>query len=81
VADDVEERTLQVFRDIFADDELNVSDSTTAADVPGWDSLAHINLMFAIEAEFDVQFTDDQLSGFKDVGELRQFLRDHTQRV
>lgn len=76
MADDaVDDRMLQVFREVFADDDLSLTDETTAADVPGWDSLAHINLMFALENEFDMQFTDEQLSEFRNVGELRRFLR------
>jgi len=57
---------------------LVIRDSTTARDVAGWDSLAHINLMFSVETEFGVRFTDDQLTSFGDVGELRRFLEART---
>lgn len=70
----IEERMHQVIRDVLADDELVLTDGTTAADVERWDSLAHINIMFALESEFDVQFSDDQLNSFRDLGELRRFL-------
>lgn len=70
----VDGRVLQVFREVLADESLQLEDSTTAPDVPGWDSLAHINIMYSLEAEFGVQFTDDQLTSFQDVGELRAFL-------
>ncbi|WP_328292424.1 acyl carrier protein [Kineococcus sp. NBC_00420] len=72
--DGVEGRMLQVFREVLAVDDLQLSDASTAADVPGWDSLAHINIMYSLEAEFDVQFSDEQLTSFQDVGELRRFL-------
>jgi acyl carrier protein len=72
--DGVEGRMLQVFREVLAVDDLRLSDASTAADVPGWDSLAHINIMYSLEAEFDVQFSDEQLTSFQDVGELRRFL-------
>jgi acyl carrier protein len=72
--DGVEGRVLQVFREVLAVDDLQLSDASTAADVPGWDSLAHINIMYSLEAEFDVQFSDEQLTSFQDVGELRRFL-------
>jgi acyl carrier protein len=55
-------------------EQLVVGDSTTAADIPSWDSLAHINLMFSVENEFEVHFTDEQLTSFANVGELRRFL-------
>lgn len=70
----VEQRMHDVFREVFDDDDLTLTDDTTAADVPAWDSLAHINLMFALESEFGVQFSDQQLTSFHDVGQLRHFL-------
>lgn len=72
--DGVDGRVLQVFRTVLADDDLQLSDTTTAADVPGWDSLAHITIMYSLEAEFGVQFSDAQLTSFQNVGELRGFL-------
>ncbi|ONH27759.1 acyl carrier protein [Pseudofrankia asymbiotica] len=70
----MDDRLQQVFREIFADDALVVTDDTTADDIPAWDSLAHINLMFAVENEFEIDIPDDQLGSFGTVGELRQFL-------
>ncbi|WP_432572230.1 acyl carrier protein [Kineococcus sp. SYSU DK005] len=72
--DGVDGRVLRVFREVLGDEQLRLSDSTTARDVPGWDSLAHINIMFSLESEFGVRFTDAQLTSFADVGELRRFL-------
>jgi acyl carrier protein len=72
----VEDRILQVFREVLNDDALVLTDETTGRDVEAWDSLAHINIMFALESEFDVQFTDQQLTSFQNVGELRRFLRE-----
>jgi len=71
---DVHERLQEVFRTVFDDDSLVLTHETTAADVPGWDSFAHINLMFSIEQAFGVQFAGNQLASFKNVGELEQFL-------
>jgi len=71
---DVHERLQEVFRAVFDDDSLVLTPETTAADVPGWDSFAHINLMFSIEEAFGLQFAGNQLASFKNVGELEQFL-------
>lgn len=72
------DRTLeQVFRDVLDDDDLTLTDDMTAADVEAWDSLAHINLMFAVESEFGLQFSDQQFNSFQSVGELRRFLHSH----
>jgi len=72
------DRLQQVFREIFSDDTLVITDETTAADIPAWDSLAHINLMFTIENEFEVEIPDDRLGSFATVGELRGYLEERT---
>jgi acyl carrier protein len=68
------DRLEAVFRDVFDDPTLVLTDETTAADVPDWDSLAHINVMTAIETTFDVRFSDRELNGFANVGELKRWL-------
>jgi acyl carrier protein len=68
----VHERMQTVFRNVFNEPDLRLSDELTAAEVPGWDSLAHIGLMFSLEAEFGVTFTDNELSLLDNVGQLRR---------
>jgi acyl carrier protein len=70
----VHEDLERLFRDVFGDESIVLTDETTAADVPGWDSLGHINLMFSIEERFGVQFEGNQLAEFANVGELERFL-------
>jgi acyl carrier protein len=70
------ERLESVFQAVFNNDELMLADETTAADVEGWDSVAHINLMFSIEGEFGIQFTGNELAEFRNIGELKQYITD-----
>lgn len=72
----VEAKLEQVFREVLEDDELTLTDEMSAHDVEAWDSLAHINLMFAVEEEFGLEFSDEQFTSFQSVGELRRFIRD-----
>ena len=44
----------EVFQDVFDDEDITVNDSTVAADVDGWDSLEHINLIVAVERCFGI---------------------------
>jgi acyl carrier protein len=67
----------RLFRDVFGNEGIVLTDETTAADVPEWDSLGHINLMFSIEERFGVRFRDNQLAEFANVGELERFLEAH----
>lgn len=70
----VDDKLQDIFRTVLEDDDLVLTDEMTAADVPSWDSVAHVSLMFTIEAEFGLQFSDDQLTSFRNVGELRRFV-------
>jgi acyl carrier protein len=75
----IEENVQDVFRGVFGDDQLVLSESTTAADVDGWDSLAHLNLIVAIEKRFGVKFATAEISRMKsegsNVGTLHELLR------
>ncbi len=63
-------RLNEVFRDVFGDDSINVSETTTSADIEDWDSIEHINLIAAVEDEFKMRFKMREVSGMKDVGEM-----------
>ena len=54
-----------IFRDVFDDDELVISEVTTAPDVEGWDSLANIRIMVSIEKAFGVRFAAAEISRLK----------------
>lgn len=63
-------RLEKVFRDVFDDDSITLSDSTTADDIDAWDSLEHISLISAVEKAFKMRFTMKEVSGMKNVGEM-----------
>ena len=54
--DEVFVKLNEIFQDVFDDENINVTETTTAADVDGWDSLEHINLLVAIERGFGIRF-------------------------
>ena len=64
------ERLNDVFRDVFDDDTITVSEDTTAADIDGWDSLMHITLKSAVEDEFDIKFDMKSVVAMKNVGDM-----------
>ena len=64
----------EIVRDLLADDALQLDDHTTAADVPGWDSLAHVSIMFSIEERFGISFSETEFTGFATVGDLVQMI-------
>lgn len=64
------ERINLIFRELFDDDSLEITDKTTSDDIDGWDSFMHINLISMIEAEFGVNFDITQIESFKSVGDI-----------
>jgi acyl carrier protein len=59
-----------IFRDHFDDEALAVGPTTNAADVPGWDSFNHVQLLVTIEARFGIKFLTTEIEGLKNVGDL-----------
>jgi acyl carrier protein len=59
-----------IFRDVLDNSRLNLTRESNASNVAGWDSLAHINLISAIEQQFAISFTLGELQELKNVGEM-----------
>lgn len=66
----IEERLTKVFRKVFQNDSIRLSHEMTSENIPGWDSLTHIDLIVAVEKEFGIRFTTREVSGLQRVGEL-----------
>lgn len=64
----------EIFQDVFDDDSLVITDQTTANDIDDWDSLEHINLIEAVEREFDMKFKMQEVSSMKNVGEMAEII-------
>ena len=72
--EEVFDKINEVFRDVFEDDDITVTDETTADDIEDWDSLEHINLINAIEQEFGIKFSMGQIVSMKNVGEMADII-------
>ena len=68
--DDMLNTVQDIFRDIFDEDDLVVDYSSNSDSIEEWDSLAHINLVTAVEQEFKVKFALGELMSLKDVGDM-----------
>jgi acyl carrier protein len=58
-----------IFREVLRDDAIRLEYQTTASDVKNWDSLAHVELVVAIEKHFMIRFNFAELQKFRNVGE------------
>ena len=60
----------RIIRDVLDVGDVDVTASTSANDVPEWDSLTHVELVVAIEKYFKIRFASDEIRRFKNVGEM-----------
>lgn len=72
--DEVFVKLNEVFQDVFDDESITVTETTTAADIEEWDSLEHINLLAAVEQEFGMKFNMGQVVSMKNVGEMADII-------
>ena len=72
--DEIHQQLTRVFRDVFDDPAIEVTDATTARDLEGWDSLTHINLIVAAEKAFRVSFTTKQVQALANVGDFIELI-------
>lgn len=63
-------RIQDIFRDVLDNEEIELTDATVADDVEEWDSLSHIQLIVAIEKDFQIKFTSKEILSWKNIGEL-----------
>ncbi len=64
------QRLSPIFQDVLDDDSLSIDATTTAQDVDGWDSLAHIRLVVSIEKAFSLRFSAAEISELQNVGDM-----------
>jgi Acyl carrier protein len=60
----------EIFRDVLNNDEIVLITNTTSSDIEEWDSLNHIQLIFAIEKKYNIKFTAKEMLGWNNVGEM-----------
>ena len=68
--DDVLLRIQNVLRQILVQPDLTVTPDTTAAQVDGWDSLAHVSIILGVEKAFAIRLKAAEIAQLNDVGSL-----------
>jgi acyl carrier protein len=71
---DIKYRISEIFRKVFDNANLVITDEMSSVDINGWDSFAHINLIVAIEEEFGVSFTTAEMGLLVQVGDILKLL-------
>lgn len=65
----------EIFRDVFDENDLEITMETTAQDIEDWDSFAQISLIVDIEKEFSIKFNLEEVSKLKNVGDMLELIK------
>ena len=69
----------EIFRDIFLDDEMQLSPTLSARDVDGWDSFKQIEIILATEARFGIRLKTKEINNLLCVGDLAAVIAGHAE--
>ena len=62
--DEIRTTLQQLFREVFDDESIQLTDGLGREGFKSWDSLGHIRLVAAAEEAFNVSFTIEEIEGF-----------------
>ena len=63
---DIRAELQEIFRQVFDDPTIVLRDEMTAADIEGWDSVTHIDLLIAVERALGIKFATAEMSRLKE---------------
>ena len=67
---DILNKLQEIFRDVFDDETIVLTNKTTQDDIGDWYSLAQISLIVAIRKDFKIDFSMEEIGNLKSVGEI-----------
>jgi acyl carrier protein len=73
----IQATVLQVLSNVLQKPLNQLAEDTNAKNTPNWDSLKHIEVMFAIEEEFSIQFSEAELSELNSVVKIVEAIKTH----
>ncbi len=59
-----------LFKEVLENEDIVLTNETTAHDIDEWDSINHIYLVVEIEKHFDIKFSSSEILEWKNVGEM-----------
>ena len=73
--DNLLEELQPIFRNVLDQPNLIITRESNASTVEDWDSLAHVNLVTAIEKRYKIRFALGELQELKDVGDMIDLMK------
>lgn len=69
-----EERILKVLQSVFSAHQGAFEDAFGPNEIAGWDSLNHLNLIMALQEEFNVEMGFEDMMEITVVGDIKRIL-------
>jgi acyl carrier protein len=64
----------QIARNILGEQDVALSEASHAGNTPGWNSLRHTEMIFAVESAYRVRFAGSEIMRIRKLGDLRSLL-------
>ena len=77
IKEDIMKKLNEIFKDIFDDDTITITEATYSRDIEDWDSLSHLELISSIENEFKIKFKLDEIKNMLNVGQMCTCIINH----
>ncbi|MCI9488645.1 MAG: acyl carrier protein [Dorea sp.] len=68
--DVIKQKVIEICKDIFEDDRIDITENLCSSNIDRWDSLVQLNILGDIEDEFDIRFSLDETMSLKSIKEL-----------
>jgi acyl carrier protein len=66
----MEEKVIEIIARILGVDVEDVEMDTAIGDLPGWDSLHHLQIIVELQNEFKIKYSQEDLVELEDVSDL-----------
>jgi acyl carrier protein len=70
----ISDKLKQVILQTLELDDFDLTDETLATEVPGWDSLRHVEILLAVERAFGIHFRTLEILRLPNVGALQTLI-------
>ena len=71
----IEDRLLNIFNIIFSEDYVKINNKISMKNNKNWDSLKHLNLILAIEEEFNFKLSIEEISSSNNFLSIMKIIR------
>jgi acyl carrier protein len=72
------EKLVEIVAELFELDPAAVDDALTPEDVELWDSMNHLRLVSAVEEEFQIKLSMQEIESIRSLAVLRALVEQHT---